>query len=84
MTNQQKQKGFNIGDKVYHRSDSSIIWVIEKIEKDEAYCSTVIKETAELKKEKFALITLAKINESGNGSFIFGIYDNEKKNRNRW
>lgn len=78
------EKVFNIGDKVYHRSDSSIIWVIEKIEKDEAYCSTLIKGTAELKKEKFNLTTLAKVNESGNGGFIFGIYDNEKKNRNKW
>ena len=77
-------KEFKPGDKVYHRSDSSIVWVIEKIEKYEAYCSTLLKGTAELKKEKFVLTTLEKINESGNGGFVFGVYDNKRKNRNRF
>lgn len=75
---------FKPGDKVYHRSNSSIVWVIEKIEKGEAYCSTLLKGTAELKKGKFLLTTLAKINKRRNGGIIFGVSDNERENRNRY
>ena len=65
---------FNLGDKVYHKSNSSIIWVIERIEKEknEAHCSTLDGVTKELKRERFALITLNRVDERGNGGIIFG------------
>ena len=75
---------FQLGDKVYHRSDPSIVWVIEKIDKEEAYCSTLLKGSAELKKEKFLFPTLQKINDSPNGGIITGIYSNERRNKHRW
>jgi len=66
---------FNAGDRVYHKSDSSIIWVIERIEKEksEAHCSTLNGSTKELKRERFALITLAKVEEEKpRETIIFG------------
>lgn len=51
-----------IGDKVYHKSNSSIIWVVEKIEAEEVLCSTLIKETFEQKKQKFELSSVEKYN----------------------
>lgn len=63
---------FNPGDKVYHKSNSSLIWVIEKIENNEAYCSTVNKETRQKTNERFLLVTIAKISDSGNGGIVFG------------
>lgn len=51
---------FKIGDKVYHTSSPSIHWIIEKIVDNEAYCSTLIKETFEQKKEKFSLSSIKK------------------------
>lgn len=71
---------FNLGDKVYHKSDSSIIWVIENIENEEAYCSTLDIVTKKIQKEKFALLTLGKINDNGNGGIITG----NSKNPHRW
>lgn len=76
MTNQK----FSLGDKVYHKSDSSIVWVIERIEKDEAYCSTLNGETKELKKERFSLVSLEKIDDKGSDRIIFG----DSPNRHRW
>lgn len=51
---------FKIGDKIYHASNSSVYWIIEKIENNEAFCSTLIKETLEQKKEKFTLTSIKK------------------------
>lgn len=51
---------FKIGDEIFHKSNSSIKWIIEKIDNDEIYCSTVIKETLEQKKEIFAITSIEK------------------------
>jgi hypothetical protein len=51
---------FQVGDKVYHISQPSIHWVIEKIDNKEAFCSTIIKETLEQKKESFSLTSIKK------------------------
>lgn len=71
---------FKSGDKVYHKSDSSTIWVIEYIEKDEAFCSTLNLQTKKKLKEAFSLVTLVKISDMGNGGVIFG----NSRNRNSW
>ncbi|MEN5195546.1 hypothetical protein [Sphingobacterium faecium] len=36
---------FKIGDEVFHKSDSTQKWVIEKIDDDKVFCSTLVKET---------------------------------------
>ncbi|MFV0265795.1 MAG: hypothetical protein ACK5HT_01540 [Draconibacterium sp.] len=51
---------FEIGDKVFHKSNYSIIWIIERIENEEAFCSTILKDSMEQKKEKFALTSIEK------------------------
>lgn len=53
---------FNIGDKVIHKSDSSVIWIIERFDGDEVYCSTLLKDTKKQNKEKFALTSIEKYN----------------------
>lgn len=71
---------FKPGDKVYHKSDSSTVWVIEDIEKEEAFCSTLDPQTKAKLKESFPIVTLVKINDSGNGGIIIG----NSRNRYRW
>ena len=58
------------GDKIYHKSTPNIIWVVEKIKDNEAYCSTLIPETCEKKEAKFLLPTIAKVTDSGGGFYI--------------
>lgn len=53
-------KGLQIGDKVFHKSDSSVLWIVERFEGEEAYCSTLLKDTKEQRKEKFILTSLEK------------------------
>jgi hypothetical protein len=64
----------NVGDKVYHKSDSSTVWVVEKLgrENKEAHCSTLDSETKKLIKERFLVVTLGKINEEGSSRIVFG------------
>lgn len=64
------EKKFVPGDKVYHRSDSSIIWVVEEVIGDEVRCSTMNKNTLELKRAKFNEATLSKISNKGGGIFF--------------
>lgn len=71
---------FKPGDKVYHKSDPSTVWVIENIEKEEAFCSTLNSQTKQKHKENFPLLTLIKINDTGNGGIIIG----HSKNKYRW
>ena len=59
-----------VGDKVYHKSNSNIVWVVDKIETEEAHCSTIIKDTYEKKEVKFAISSLAKINDESIGDTI--------------
>lgn len=54
---------FKIGDKIFHKSNSSIKWIVERIDNNEVYCSTVIKETLEQKKETFAITSIEKCAE---------------------
>jgi hypothetical protein len=49
-----------IGDKVFHKSNSSIVWIIERINDNEVYCSTIIKETFEQKNETFNITSIDK------------------------
>lgn len=53
-----------IGDNIFHKSDSTIAWTIEKIENNEAVCSTLIKDTYEQKKAVFTLTSISKCAES--------------------
>lgn len=54
---------FKIGDEIFHKSNPTIKWVIERIDNNEAYCSTIIKETLEHKKEIFTLTSIEKCAE---------------------
>ncbi|GAB3013788.1 hypothetical protein GCM10027051_16260 [Niabella terrae] len=54
---------FQIGDQVFHKSNSSVVWIVESITETEVYCSTVIKETLEQKKETFAITSIKKCAE---------------------
>lgn len=56
---------FKIGDNIFHKSNPSIKWTIENIENNQAFCSTLIKETCELKKAVFSLVSIEKCAESG-------------------
>ncbi|WP_353778032.1 hypothetical protein [Winogradskyella sp. 3972H.M.0a.05] len=51
---------FKVGDNVFHKSNSSIVWTIEKVENGEALCSTIIKDTYEQKKAVFVLTSIQK------------------------
>ena len=53
---------FKIGDEIYHKSDPSIIWIIERINENEneIYCSKVVKETLEKKEISFSINSIAK------------------------
>ena len=51
---------FNIGDEIYHKSNSSIKWIIERISDGEVYCSTIMKDTLEQKKEAFTITSIEK------------------------
>lgn len=54
---------FKIGDEIFHKSNSSIKWIVERINGEEIYCSTVIKETLEQKKEVFMVTSIEKCAE---------------------
>jgi hypothetical protein len=54
---------YKIGDKIFHKSNSSVKWIIERISEHEVHCSTVIKETLEQKKEVFAITSIQKCAE---------------------
>ncbi|WP_367916375.1 hypothetical protein [Leadbetterella sp. DM7] len=54
---------FKIGDEVFHKSNSSIKWIIERISENEVHCSTIVKETLELRKEVFTVSSLSKYEE---------------------
>jgi len=68
---------FKIGDEIFHKSNPSIKWIIEKIDDDEVYCSTVIKETFEQKKEIFIITSIEKYAEPT-------IYVSKRPRNNRW
>lgn len=51
---------FKIGDSIFHKSNSTIKWIIERVDDNEVYCSTVIKDTLEQKKEVFSLTSIEK------------------------
>ncbi|EIJ37072.1 hypothetical protein JoomaDRAFT_0004 [Galbibacter orientalis DSM 19592] len=60
---------FKIGDNIFHKSNSTVAWTIEKIENNEAVCSTLVKDTYEQKKAVFALTSISKCAEP---TFIVG------------
>jgi|GEM_PF-3931484 len=57
-------KDIKIGDRIFHKSNSTIAWVVERITGDEVYCSTVMKDTLEQKKETFSITSIDKCAES--------------------
>lgn len=76
MSNKQLKPG----DKIYHKSDSSTIWVIESLDEKEIYCSTLNKETKQLQKEKFLITTIEKIEENDlAGRILWGKSDNNHR-----
>lgn len=54
---------FKIGDQIFHKSNSSVKWIIERISGNDIYCSTVMKETLEQKKEVFTKTSIEKCAE---------------------
>lgn len=54
---------FKVGDNIFHKSNPTIAWTIEKIDNTEISCSTVLKETYELKKAIFSLTSIEKCAE---------------------
>jgi hypothetical protein len=54
---------FKIGDEIFHKSNSTIKWIVESVNENEVYCSTVMKETFEQKKEVFAITSIKKCSE---------------------
>lgn len=54
---------YKIGDCVYHKSNPTIVWIIEKIENNKAFCSTIIKGSNEYKEEIFELTSIMKCDE---------------------
>ncbi len=59
-----------VGDLVYHKSNSSIAWVVEDIKNNEFYCSTIDKETRKQIKETFSLVSVMKIENHSNKPII--------------
>jgi hypothetical protein len=51
---------FKIGDEIFHKSNPTIKWIIERINETEIYCSTLMKETLEHKKEVFTVTSIEK------------------------
>jgi len=49
-----------VGDKIFHKANASIVWIVENITENEVYCSTIIKESLEQKKEKFFITSIEK------------------------
>lgn len=72
-------KDIKIGDEIFHKSNSTIKWIVERIHdgENEVYCSTVVKETFEQKKETFAITSIEKCAEPT-------ITFSNRTNRNRW
>ena len=50
-----------IGDKIYHLSNSRVAWVVEKIEHNLVFCSTLMINTLEQRKENFLITSIKKI-----------------------
>ena len=72
-------KDVKIGDEIFHKSNSTIKWIVERINdsENEVYCSTVVKETFEQKKATFAITSIEKCAEPTITVF-------NRKNNHRW
>ncbi len=57
------EEQLKIGDQVFHRSNYTIVWVVESISDQHAVCSTVVSETLEQKKQTFLMSSLDKRKE---------------------
>ncbi len=71
---------FNPGDKVFHKSDYTTIWIIEMIEENEVFCSTLLKDSKKLIKEKFSPTSIEKVETNSNPIFI----GNKTRNNHFW
>jgi hypothetical protein len=68
------------GDRVYHKTEPSIIWIVEEVlENYEFLCKTFIKETFEEKEKVFSASVISK--EATGDRIVFG--SNPKRN-NHW
>lgn len=63
-----------IGDNIFHKSNPTIAWTVEKIDDKQVFCSTLIKETYE---QKEAVFTLSSVEKCAEPRIIIG-----KRNRN--
>lgn len=61
---------FEIGECIYHKSNSGVKWVVERIDNDDIYCSTIIKDTLEQKKEVFFASSIEKCAKPGPRSSV--------------
>ena len=73
------ENSFVLGDEVYHKALASQKWVVELIENDKVYCSTVVKETLEKKVEWFSKDSIQKVDRSSS----IMVSSNPKRN-NHW
>lgn len=60
----EESKELKLGDKIYHKSASNIVWVVDKIENGEVHCSTLNKVTLEKKIQAFTIASVVKIEEN--------------------
>lgn len=51
---------FEIGDNIFHKSNPTIVWTIEKIDNNDVTCSTLVKDSYELKKAIFTMSSIEK------------------------
>ncbi|MBW8334255.1 MAG: hypothetical protein K0M40_19715 [Prolixibacteraceae bacterium] len=62
---------FKVGDRVFHKSDFTVIWVIERINETEAFCSTLLKDSKKLVKENLSLNSIVQV-EDNSATLIIG------------
>lgn len=55
---------FKVGDRIFHKSDFTVVWVIERINENEAFCSTLLKDSKKLVKENFSLSTIVRAEDN--------------------
>ena len=61
---------YKLGDRIFHKSDYTTIWIIEEIDDKEVICSTLLKDTKKLIKEKFSFTSIEKVETNSNPIFI--------------
>lgn len=57
------EEQLKVGDPVFHKSNYTIVWVIEEIKGQHVTCSTVVSESLEQKRQTFLVSSLDKKKE---------------------